>query len=56
LLKVLNVSQKDKTTLISGVLRLREEGAPQAVKRQEFKRFKGFEEFKRFKRFKVSIY
>jgi hypothetical protein len=59
LLGVLNVSRKGKTTLISGVLRLREGGAPQAVKGREFKGFKGFEgfkEFKRFEGFKVSVY
>jgi hypothetical protein len=62
LLRVLNVSRKGKTTSISGVLRSREEGAPQAVKGREFKGFKrfkgfeGFEEFKRFEGFKVSAY
>jgi hypothetical protein len=56
LLKVLNVSQKDKTTLISGVLRLKEGRAPQAVEGQEFKGFKRFKKFERFKGFKISVY
>jgi hypothetical protein len=56
LLRVLNVSQRGKTTSISGVLRSREGGAPQAVKEREFKGFKGFKEFERFKGFKVSAY
>jgi hypothetical protein len=59
LLRVLNVSQRGKTTSISGVLRSREGGAPQAVKGREFKGFEGFEgfeDFERFEGFKVSAY